>query len=94
MLRAKVGAVCLLSLLARTSLWMLCLYAGWLLCVTKTDTRTPADLNRVTFDCDQVFIDLSSARSMRLLCILPNGPRLLTRSRSRRRRCVSNLDLS
>jgi hypothetical protein len=43
---------------------------------TKTDIRTPADLNSVTSDCDQVFVDLSSARSMRLLCILPNGPRL------------------
>jgi hypothetical protein len=44
--------------------------------VTKTDIRTPADLNSVTSDCDQVFIDLSSARSMRLLCVLPNVPRL------------------
>jgi hypothetical protein len=32
--------------------------------VTKTDVRTPSDLNSVTSDCDQVFIDLSSARSM------------------------------
>jgi hypothetical protein len=44
--------------------------------VTKTDMRTPEDLNSVTSDCDQVFMDLSSARSMCLLCILPNGPRL------------------
>jgi hypothetical protein len=62
--------------------------------VTQTDIRTPADLNSVTSDCGQVLIDLSSARSMRLLCILPNGPRLLTRSRSRGRGCSRNLDLS
>jgi hypothetical protein len=43
---------------------------------TKTVERTPADSNSVTSDCDQVFIDLSSTRSMRLLRILPNGPRL------------------
>jgi hypothetical protein len=51
--------------------------------VTETDMRTPADLNSVTSDCDQVFIDLSSARSTRLLCLLPNGPRLRERATCR-----------